>query len=90
MSAEYDQYLKRHQEGVNQGYQWLKEYLPNLLITPVGGIEHQIIFEHDASKNDEDEYNAYDAYFYGGNRSYTVVLNFRRAWLRHIHHNPHH
>lgn len=46
--------------------------------------------EHDASKSKPDEYEAYDAYFYGGNRSYAVVQAFQRAWLLHIHRNPHH
>ncbi len=50
----------------------------------------QTEFEHDASKSKPDEYEAYDAYFYGGNRSYAVVQAFQRAWLLHIHRNPHH
>ncbi len=37
-----------------------------------------------------DEYEAYDAYFYGGNRSHAIVEAFNRAWLLHIHRNPHH
>ena len=32
----------------------------------------------------------YDAYFYGNNRSYEVVQRYQRAWLLHIHRNPHH
>ena len=52
--------------------------------------EWQICFNHDKSKDDPEEYNAYDKYFYGGNQSYKVVQDFRFAWLRHIHHNPHH
>ena len=36
------------------------------------------------------EYDAYYAYFYGNNRSYEVVENYKKAWLRHIHRNPHH
>ena len=31
-----------------------------------------------------------DAYFYGNNRSYEVVQRYQRAWLLHIHRNPHH
>ena len=53
-------------------------------------MDWQIIFNHDHSKNEPDEYSAYDAYFYGGNRSYAVVQDFNRAWLTHIHRNPHH
>ena len=29
-------------------------------------------------------------YFYGNNKSYQVVQEYRRAWLLHIHRNPHH
>lgn len=52
--------------------------------------EHQIYMAHDASKSDPEEYDAYDKYFYGGNRSYQVVQDFNYAWLHHIHNNPHH
>lgn len=54
------------------------------------GAEYNIVFAHDQSKTEPDEYEAYDAYFYGGNRSYRVVEDFRKAWLLHIHRNPHH
>lgn len=47
------------------------------------------IRKHDASKYDREEYEAYDAYFYG-NQSYEVVEDFKYAWLHHIHNNPHH
>ena len=50
----------------------------------------QIGFGHDASKSTPDEYDAYDAYFYGNNKSYAVVKAFNYAWLHHIHSNPHH
>ena len=91
MSKEYDLYLQNHKANVKKGFDWIKENLPDLIPTD-GGIdyEHQIGFEHDASKSDPEEYEAYDAYFYGGNRSYEVVQNFRYAWLRHIHLNKHH
>lgn len=89
MSIEYDLYLKRHKENVRNAFQWLKTNLPELFTNKPSG-EWQIIFDHDSSKTNEDEYEAYDAYFYGGNRSYAVVEAFRRAWLLHIHRNPHH
>lgn len=91
MSREYDLYLENHKANVKKGFDWIKENLPELIV-PMEGVdyEHQISFAHDASKSDPEEYEAYDAYFYGGNRSYEVVQNFRYAWLRHIHYNPHH
>lgn len=91
MSREYDLYLQNHKENVKKGFDWIKENLPDLIVSMEGvDYEHQIGFAHDASKSDPEEYDAYDAYFYGGNRSYEVVQNFRYAWLHHIRYNPHH
>lgn len=87
MSYEYDKYISQHKENVAKAFYWLKDNLPELITE---GCEHQICFGHDFSKNDTDEYSAYDAYFYGGNRSYNVVQDFNKAWLSHIHKNPHH
>lgn len=88
MSYQYDQYLAQHKSNVEAGFHWLQKNLP--AITEGSGAEHNIIFAHDQSKVEQDEYEAYDAYFYGGNRSYAVVEDFRKAWLLHIHRNPHH
>lgn len=91
MSREYDLYLEQHRGNVTKSFKWIQENLPGLLIDmPDVFYEHQICFSHDLSKDDKDEYDAYDAYFYGGNRSYQVVQDFRYAWLKHIHRNPHH
>ena len=91
MSLAYDLYLEQHRGNVAKGFKWIQENLPDLLI-PVDGVsyEHQICYCHDLSKDDKEEYNAYDTYFYGGNRSYQVVKDFNYAWLHHIHNNPHH
>lgn len=87
MSLEYDIYLAQHKANVQKGFEWLTEHLPEV----VGNIgEWNTRFAHDASKTDLDEYKAYDAYFYGGNRSYQVLEDFNKAWLLHIHRNPHH
>lgn len=87
MSVEYDLYLEKHKANVRKGFEWMQENLPELF---TDGSGWQIEFAHDASKSEPDEYEAYDAYFYGGNRSYKVVEDFRKAWLLHIHRNPHH
>lgn len=90
MSKQYDLYLQDHRANVAKGWEWIKENLPQVAdLCPIG-IEHQICYEHDISKDEPDEYHAYDAYFYGGNRSYQVVQDFNYAWLKHIHRNPHH
>lgn len=77
MSYQYNQYLAKHKSNVEESFRWLQKNLPE--ITEGSGAEHNIIFAHDQSKMEPDEYEAYDAYFYGGNRSYAVVENFRRA-----------
>lgn len=89
MSYQYDQYLQQHKNNVKRGFEWLFTNIPTLLIGQPDA-SWQIIFDHDSSKCNDDEYTAYDAYFYGGNRSYEVVEEFNLAWLRHIHRNPHH
>lgn len=91
MSREYDLYLEQHKGNVAKGFHWIQENLPELINGVTGAdLEHQICFAHDASKSKLDEYEAYDKYFYGGNRSFQVVQDFRLAWLKHIHRNPHH
>ena len=91
MSKEYDLYLKEHKENVVKGFRWIQKCLPALLDGLVDeDLEWQICMAHDASKTDQEEYDAYDAYFYRGNRSYAVVQDFNLAWLHHIHCNKHH
>lgn len=89
MSYEYNQYLIQHKMNVKNGFEWLREFLPELIKGDFN-YEWHIGFAHDQSKNEPDEYDAYDAYFYGGNRSFECVQNFQKAWLLHIHRNPHH
>ena len=80
MSTAYDTYIIDHVDNVKKAYFWLKE--------------HNIISEdlldqlslHDASKFFEDEYKAYDNYFYG-KQTEKVKKEFDYAWLHHIHNN---
>ena len=95
MSKEYDEYIKEHRENVLKGFLWLEENLPEVLPSEdadneYGLCRYQCEFSHDNSKFSKEEYDAYDKYFYGKNKSYEVVENFNRAWLHHIHNNPHH
>lgn len=89
MSFQYDQYLANHRANVKRGFDWLCENLADVT-NDILDAAWQIEFAHDKSKDEEDEYNAYDAYFYGNNRSYKVVQDYQKAWLTHIHRNPHH
>ena len=89
MSIKYDIYLSQHKANVFKGFEWIRDNLPEL-VKDDHDYEWQIGMAHDQSKSYPEEYAAYDAYFYGGNRSYAVVQDFRIAWLHHIHNNPHH
>lgn len=89
MSIQYDQYLEQHKLNVRRGFEWIRDNLPALLKDGYD-YEHQVCYAHDESKTKPDEYAAYDAYFYGNNKSYAVVQAFNKAWLYHIHRNPHH
>ena len=53
------------------------------------GICDSMIQRHDESKSSAEEYGPYVDYFYGARDSETDK-RFNRAWLHHIHRNPHH
>lgn len=103
MSIEYDRYLKEHIKNVGRAYTWimglirgsesLRQYFPEPF-----DIQDQIN-KHDYSKYDSVEYLYYDHYFYprqyfgtnsASGRSADVTNQFKRAFLTHIHKNPHH
>jgi len=87
MSSKYDEYLIDHIGGVKSAFSWLIEHFPD--ISEKMADYRGIIDQHDNSKYSDEEYRAYDNYFYG-NKSYAVVRDFNYAWLHHIHNNPHH
>ena len=97
MSEKYNEYIKEHRDNVYKAFCWLRDNIPEIFNMGsdndtnkfIADCEYQCKYEHDKSKFEIDEYEAYDNYFYG-NRSYEVVEQFNRAWLRHIHRNPHH
>lgn len=88
MSVNYNKYLDQHMDNVFKGYEWIKENIPEILNGE--DYEWQIRFCHDNSKYGIDEYDAYDKYFYGDEKTEEVKKNFNLAWLYHIHKNPHH
>ena len=92
MSEQYSEYIKSHRHNVAKAFDWLANNTPEIFDDEQfkSDCMWQCVQNHDSSKFDDDEYKAYDAYFYGGNRSYQVVQDFNRAWLLHIHKNPHH
>lgn len=90
MSVQYDEYLKEHRENVRKGYDWICQNIPEVIPEEAYSDLQYIILDHDESKNIIDEYKPYDDYFYGRNRSYSVVEEYKKAWLLHLHRNPHH
>lgn len=90
MSKEYDKYLMEHRAGVADAWRWILDniredlYVHGIFFHPYG------IASHDASKYSINEYDAYDAYFYGKNKTKETKERFNLAWLHHIHENPHH
>ena len=88
MSVDYSKYLDQHTSNVYKGYEWLRDNLPEILNGE--DYEWQIRFGHDNSKYDIEEYDAYDKYFYGADKTTEIKNNFNLAWLHHIHNNPHH
>ena len=90
MSKEYDDYLVRHKLNVSAAFMWIQTEIPEVLAGINEDLGWQTGFAHDLSKATDEEYDAYDNYFYGKNKSYAVVQAFKLAWLHHIHHNPHH
>lgn len=102
MSVEYDVYLERHINNVEKGWAWMQKHIPNTLM--MCDIDPNVMMlQHDRSKFDPVEYDAYDRFFYGPerkagilneindmNKHLPVVRDFQFAWLHHIHQNPHH
>jgi hypothetical protein len=84
MSKEYTNYIIEHCENVRKAYDWLVDHkiIKNEFL--------MYIVHHDLSKWQDEEYKAYDKYFYGGKRGRDVEEAFNFAWLHHIHNNPHH
>ena len=90
MSWQYDYYLHEHIRNVRKAVDKFLEWFPDALTSEEWDLVRLHAMQHDDSKYKDDEYDAYDKYFYGGNRSYKVVKDFNYAWLHHIHNNPHH
>jgi hypothetical protein len=88
----YNLYIEEHRENVKKAFKWLKDndILKDFNDDVIMDAEYNCSEIHDESKLNPDEYEAYDLYFYGKNRSYQVVQDFNKAWLLHIHRNPHH
>ena len=88
MSREYDEYLKEHIGAVGKAANWMVDNLPSVYSMSDHDLDTFMrnVRNHDQSKMDDPEYGPYDDYFYG----IADEEAFNRAWLHHIHNNPHH
>lgn len=86
MGKEYNKYIQSHWDNVIKAYEWL---VGHDLVYGVGKGIAMNILTHDASKYGPAEFKPYEDYFYG-ERTPEVEEKFNRAWLHHIHNNPHH
>ena len=92
MSQNYDYYLEKHLKNVKKAYNYILKNLPEYDKNGEKRFEFGdwSINNHDKSKLSEEEYEAYDAYFNGDKTNKKVKNEFEKAWLHHIHNNPHH
>ena len=95
MSLAYDTYIKNHVDNLKSACEFIftkidREKIDKILPDIREDITIQLL-EHDQSKYMPEEYTAYDNYFYhGGHATKEGKEAFDRAFLHHIHHNPHH
>jgi hypothetical protein len=84
---EYRKYIEEHKDRVKQYADWLKENLPELFDNIDLELFNEMIREHDDSKFEEPEFEAYAQHFYGDKKD---SLEFEEAWKHHWTHNEHH
>ena len=84
---EYKNYIEEHKARVKQYAEWLKENLSELFDNIDLELFNDMITEHDDSKYEEPEFEAYAQKFYGDKKD---SLEFEEAWKHHWTHNEHH
>ena len=78
MSIAYDTYLLEHKANVVKGMEWIRDNLPEYWSQNVNWLT---TFQHDWSKSSPEEYDAYDAYFYGQWQGYVSWLKAVQVYL---------
>lgn len=91
----YEAYVKEHISNVNKVYSLFKEKCPDhatdFVTLPYEMIPMDTyITIHDDSKYEDYELEPYALWFTAGNRTEEAKTLFDKAWLHHIHQNPHH
>lgn len=90
IKSEYTQYIIQHKNNVIKGFNFIKQYVPEMLADCNIGKLNGLIARHDASKYSTDEFVPYAHFFYGNGRTQEVRDNFKKAWQHHWKNNPHH
>ena len=90
IKSEYTQYVIQHKNNVIKGFNFIKQYVPEMLEDCDIGKLNGLIGRHDASKYSTDEFVPYAHFFYGNGRTQEVRDNFKKAWQHHWKNNPHH
>lgn len=90
MKQEYEAYIKQHKTNVGNGFDWLIINLPELFSEFDSDYIGSVVAQHDASKYDEEEFDAYAEYFYGDSKTKEIEEAFDLAWLHHQNCNKHH
>ena len=88
--GEYYDYLIQHIGNVQRSYQqFLRPVIEKVYPEDLAFCD-SAVSQHDASKYDDEEFNAYCDYFYPTEEFPKDEVAFAYAWLRHQHLNPHH
>lgn len=89
---EYRKYINEHIQNVKRAYE---EY--GVIVARTLGLYSKEetdllknINVHDISKFSESEFDGYRQYFYPFPGMEKDEMKYNKAWLQHIHHNPHH
>lgn len=91
--SEYNEYLMKHINGVKTA--WRDILYPAILTDSGEDVDKitkviDLIVNHDKSKYQKDEYDAYLNYFYPDKNNKKDSKAFDMAWLLHQKRNPHH
>lgn len=91
--SEYNEYLMKHINGVKTA--WREILYPAILTESDEDVEQitkvaNLVDNHDKSKYQKDEYDAYLNYFYPDRNNKKDSNEFDAAWLLHQKRNPHH
>lgn len=91
--SEYNAYLMKHVNGVKKA--WREILYPAILTESDEDVKSitnvaDLVDNHDRSKYQKDEYEAYLNYFYPDRNNKKDSKAFDMAWLLHLKRNPHH